>query len=202
MAIKNLIDKTDQVLVGGAAANNFFKAMGVGVGASYLDEPYVDKAKGEKINLIEASGKLMADYGKKIVIPIDMVVADSLDKPTKKRIVEINAKTKIADNEVFLDIGPASIKKYVKIINASQTVFWDGPMGKYEDARFREGTLKLAEAVALDGKTSILAGGDTAALAEDFGLIFRYSHVSIAGGAALEYLAGKPMPGIAALLDK
>ena len=202
MAIKNLIDKTDQVLVGGAAANNFFKAMGVGVGASYLDEPYVDKAKGEKIDLIEASGKLMTDYGKKIVIPVDMVVADSLDKPTKKRIVEITTKTKIADNEVFLDIGPETIKKYVGIINKSQTVFWDGPMGKYEDPRFRAGTLRVAEAIASDGKTSILAGGDTAALAEDFGLIFRYSHVSIAGGAALEYLAGKPMPGIAALLDK
>ena len=202
MAIKNLINKTDQVLVGGAAANNFFKAMGVDVGASYLDEPYVDKAKGEKIDLVEASGQLMAQYGKKIIIPVDAVVADSLDKPTKKRIVSVTPETKLEKGEVFLDIGPASVKKYVEIINKSQTVFWDGPMGKYEDARFRDGTLKVAEAVAADGKTSILAGGDTAALAEDFGLIFRYSHVSIAGGAALEYLAGKPMPGIEALLDK
>ena len=176
--------------------------MGVDVADSYLDEPYVDKAKGEKIDLVEASGQLMTDYGKKIIVPVDAVVADSLDKPTKKRIVAITPQAKLKKGEVFLDIGPASIKKYVAIINKSQTVFWDGPMGKYEDPRFRAGTLRVAESIASDGKPSILAGGDTAALAEDFGLIFRYSHVSIAGGAALEYLAGKPMPGIDALLDK
>lgn len=202
MAIKKLIDKTDCVLVGGAAANNFYKAMGIEVGGSYLDEQYVDKARGEKVDLVELSGELMTKYSQKIMLPLDAVAADSLVKPTKRKTLKIKQGAGLTGKQAFLDIGPETIEKYVKIINKSKTVFWDGPMGKYEDTRFRQGTLKVAEAIAGDGKTSILAGGDTAALAENFGLIFRYSHVSIAGGAALEYLSGKTMPGIEALLDK
>ena len=102
----------------------------------------------------------------------------------------------------YLDIGPRTIRKYVKIIKQAGTVFWDGPMGMYEDSRFRDGTLKIAEVTAGNDKTTILAGGDTAALAENFGFFFRYSHVSVAGGATLQYLANRPMPGIEALLDK
>jgi len=135
-------------------------------------------------------------------LPADMIAADSLEKPTRKRTVLITNKTKLPGKWAFLDIGPKTIEKYAGIINKAKTIFWDGPMGKYEDARFRSGTLRIAEAVAENGKTTILGGGDTAALAEDFGLIFRYSHVSVAGGATLEYLSGKPMPGIEALLDK
>ena len=202
MAIKKLINKTDYVLIGGAAANNFFKGQGVGVGGSFLDEPYVDKAKGERVDLIEESARLKKEFREKIVLPVDMIAADSLEKPTKKKTVLITNKTKLAAKWAFLDIGPKTIEKYRKIINKAKTIFWDGPMGKYEDARFRTGTLKIAEAIANNGKTTILGGGDTAALAEDFGLIFRYSHVSVAGGATLEYLSGKPMPGIEALLDK
>ena len=202
MAIRKLISKTDKVLIGGAAANNFLKAMGVGVGGSFLDEPYVDKAKGKMVDLIEESGKLREEFGDKIELPVDMIAADSLDKPSKKKTVELKKGTELPGKWAFLDIGPKTIEKYAKIIKGAKTVFWDGPMGKYEDERFRQGTLKIAEAIANNGQTTILGGGDTAALAEDFGLIFRYSHVSVAGGAALEYLSGKPMPGIEALLNK
>jgi phosphoglycerate kinase len=159
----------------------------------------VDKAKGEKVDLIEESGRLKKEFGDKIVLPDDLVAADEIDKPTKTKVFNINNETKLPDKWAFLDLGPKTIEKYVTIIKQAKTIFWDGPMGKYEDIRFRQGTLKIAEAV---DNTTILGGGDTAALAENFGLIFRYSHVSVAGGATLEYLAGKPMPGIEVLQNK
>ena len=202
MAIKNLIDRTDKVLIGGAATNNFLKAQGMGVGGSFLDEPYVDKAKGKRVDLIEESGRLKQEFGDKIVLPEDMVAGNEVKQPTKTKVIRIKADTRLPGKWAFLDIGPKTIEKYMTIIKQAKTIFWDGPMGKYEDIRFRQGTLKVAEAVAENGKTTILGGGDTAALTEDFGLIFRYSHVSVAGGATLEFLSGKPMPGIEALMNK
>ena len=201
-AIRNLIDKADYVLTGGAVANNFLKAKGVQVESSFLEEPFVDKAKGVKIDPVKEAGKLMKKYADKVMVPDDLMAGDEIKEPKKKKLVDLVKKDKLAKDWAFLDIGPRTTEKYCKIIKKAQTVFWDGPMGKYEDGRFRGGTLKVAEALAEDGKISILAGGDTAALAENFGLIFRYSHVSIAGGASLEYLAGKKLPGIEALMDK
>lgn len=201
-AIKNLINKADYVLIGGAVANNFLKAKGVEVEVSLMEEPYVDKAKGEKFDLVEMAGRLLEKYPKKIVLPFDFLAADSIQNPKRRTTVNLNKKQKLPKNWVFLDIGPGTIKKYLRILKPAKTIFWDGPMGKYENSRFRQGTLAIAEAVADNHETTILAGGDTAAIAEDSGLIFRYSHVSIAGGATLEYLSGKKLPGIEALLDK
>ena len=201
-AIRNLIKKADYVLTGGAVASNFLKAKGVEVENSFLEESFVDKAKKTKIDPVEEARKLMKKYPKKILVPDDYMAADEIVKPKKRRKVDLKKGEKLAKGWVFLDIGPRTIEKYKRIIKKAQTVFWDGPMGKYEDARFREGTLEVAEAMAENGKTTILAGGDTAALAENSGLIFRYSHVSIAGGATLQYLADRPMPGIDVLLDK
>ncbi len=144
----------------------------------------------------------MKKYPKKIIVPDDYIASDSIRKPKTKKLIDLKKGQKLPKRWVFLDIGPRTTAKYVKIIRKAKTVFWDGPMGKYEDVRFRRGTLGVAEAMAENDKTTILAGGDTAALAENFGLIFRYSHVSIAGGATLQYLADRPMPGIEALLDK
>jgi 3-phosphoglycerate kinase len=202
MAVKKLIKKTDHVLLGGAVAHNFLRAKGVDVGISFMEEPYVDKAKGEKFDLVELARELMKKYPQKIILPFDLISAEKIDKPKNKKTVDWEKGEKVAKDWVFLDIGPKTIRKYLKIIKEAKTVFWDGPMGKYEDPRFRTGTLRVAEAIAENEKSTILVGGDTAALAEDFGLIFRYSHVSIAGGAALEYLSGKKLPGIEALLDK
>lgn len=179
-AVENLNSVADRVLVGGAVANNFLKAKGLEVGSSFLDEPYVDKAKKQKVDIVKLAGELLERYPEKIILPQDFV---------KKK-------------GAILDIGPRTIKQYCRIIKSAKTIFWDGPMGKYEEARFRRGTLKIAEAVARNPNTTILAGGDTAALAENFGFMFRYTYVSIAGGAALEYLAGKKLPGIEALLGK
>jgi len=201
-AIGHLIKKADYVLIGGAVANNFLKAKGIEVEKSFLEEPFVDKAKKTKIDPIDEARKLLKKYPKKILVPEDFMAADQIEKPKKRKIIDLSKGDKLPKGWVYLDIGPKTIKKFTKIIRKAGTVFWDGPMGKYENAKFRDGTLKIAEAIAEDGKTSILAGGDTAALAENFGLIFRYSHVSIAGGATLQYLANRPMPGIEALKDK
>jgi len=201
-AIKHLIEKADYVLVGGAVANNFLKAKGIEIENSFLEEPFVDKAKKVKINPVEEARKLIEGYSDKIVIPDDFIAADEIKEPKKKKNIDLTKGQKLPKDWVCLDIGPKTIERFIKIIKKSKTVFWDGPMGKYEDVRFRNGTLRVAEAIAENGKTSILAGGDTAALAENFGLIFRYSHVSIAGGAVLQYIAGRNMPGIEALMDK
>jgi phosphoglycerate kinase len=201
-AVKHLIDKTDYVLLGGAVAHNFLKAKGVDIGPSFLEEPYVDKAKKEKFDLVELAGNLLKKYPKKIFIPTDLIASNSLQKPEEKETINLAKGEKLPKGWVYLDIGPKTIKKYCNLIGQANTVFWDGPMGKYENPRFRDGTLAVANAMAQNHKTTILAGGDTAGLAEDFGLIFRYSHVSIAGGAALQYLSGKKLPGIEALEDK
>jgi len=201
-AIGNLIKKADYVLTGGAVANNFLKAKGLEVEKSFLEELFVDKAKGTQVDPVEEARKLMEKYPKKVIVPDDYIAGDQIKEPKRRKLVDLKTGKKLPKNWAYLDIGPRTIRKYVKIIRQAGTVFWDGPMGKYEDDRFREGTLKIAEAIAEDGKTSILAGGDTAALAENFGYIFRYSHVSVAGGATLQYLANRPMPGIEALLDK
>ena len=201
-AIRHLIKKADFVLVGGAVANNFLKAQGIEIEKSFLEEPFVDKAKKTKINPVEECKKLLEEYPDKIVVPDDYIAGDDIKEPKKKKLVDLKKGQKLSKGWAYLDIGPRSLKKFLRIIKKSKTVFWDGPIGKYEDARFREGTLKVAEAVAEYPEISILAGGDTAALAENFGLIFRYSHVSVAGGATLQYIADRPMPGIDALLDK
>ncbi|MEA3355717.1 MAG: phosphoglycerate kinase [Patescibacteria group bacterium] len=201
-AIRHLINKADYVLIGGAVANNFLKAKGVEIGESFLEEPFVDKAKKVKIGPVEEAKKLMNEYGDKIVIPEDLIAGNKVKNPNKRKLIDLENGDIISEDWVYLDIGPKTIDKFLSIIKKAKTVFWDGPMGKYENTRFRGGTLKIAEAIAQYPEVSILAGGDTAALAENFGLIFRYSHVSIAGGATLQYIADRAMPGIDALLDK
>lgn len=201
-AIRNLMPLTDYVLTGGAVANNFLKARGVDVQDSFLEEPFVDKAKKKKISPVDEARKLLEEYPDKILVPEDMVASTDIENPGKKKRVDFGKGEKIPEGWTFLDIGRKTIKRYSEIIKKAETVFWDGPMGKYEDPRFRKGTLKIADMVAENGKTTILAGGDTAALAEDFGLVFLYDHVSIAGGATLEYLAGEPMPGLEVIADK
>jgi phosphoglycerate kinase len=201
-AARHLINKADHILIGGAVANNFLQGAGIEIGKSFLDEAYVDKAKGKKISPVDQAKELLKTHKDKLVMPFDMVAADSLKNPKEVKTIELDKGELIPGDWMFLDIGPRTTDKFVKIIKNSKTIFWDGPMGVYEDTRFRRGTRKVAETVAENDKTTILAGGDTAAVAEDFGLIFRYSHVSIAGGAALQYLAGRPMPGLDVLKSK
>jgi len=196
VAIRHLASKADYILVGGAVANNFLKAKNIAIGKSFLEEPFVDKAKKTKITPVEEAKKLLAEFPQKIIIPYDAIT-------NTKHLISLAPKAKpIRSNQAFVDIGPKTTKHYSQIIKNAKTIFWDGPMGKYEDTRFRKGTLNLAENIADNDNTTILAGGDTAAVAENFGLIFRYSHVSIAGGAALQFLSGNPLPGLKPMLIK
>jgi len=169
---------------------------------SFMEEPFVDQAKGQKVDCVDLALDLMEAYKDKIVLPVDLKAGDSLDQPRQSTIITSDQRDKLAEGWAYLDIGPQTIAEYQRILQSSQTVFWDGPMGKYEDQQFRDGTLKLAQTIADSKATSVLAGGDTAAAAEDFDLVFKYTHVSIAGGAALEFLAGQKLPGIEALLPK
>jgi len=201
-AFKKLANLADKILIGGAVANNFLKAKGINVGNSFMEEPFVDKANGEKIDPISLAKELITSYPNKIVLPVDLVASDNISNPLQLQLINLSQNQVIPDGWLFLDLGLQTISLYQQIIQSGQMIFWDGPLGKYEDEKFRAGTLKIAQTMAENKGTTVLAGGDTAAAAEQFDLVFKYTHVSIAGGAALEYLAGKKLPGIEALADK
>lgn len=198
-AIKNLALKTDYILIGGGISHNFLRAKGIKVGNSVKGNSFLDKTEAEVINL---SRRLFEKYCKKIILPTDFISADSFKKPQKTSLIDFSQKEKIKKDWAFLDIGPKTYKKFNKIIEKARTILWSGPVGKYEDRRFEKGTLIIAQSMAENKGITVVAGGDTAAAVEKFDLVFKYSHVSIAGGAALEYLAGKKLPGIEALEDK
>lgn len=201
-AIRNLAKLADKIIIGGAVAHSFLKVKGVNLGRSFMEEPFVDKAKKRKVDCTECAEDLLKDYGSKLVLPTDLVAGDSIEKPTQAKFIDLAHQEQIPEEWAFLDMGPKTISQFQSVLSQAQTIFWDGPLGKYEDERFRNGTLVIAQTIAGNKGTTILAGGDTAAAAEDFDLVFKYTHVSIAGGAALEFLAGKPMPGIEALENK
>ena len=191
--INNLFDKVDNLLIGGGMAFTFFKAMGKEIGRSLLEADKValakeilDKAKGKKVNFL---------------LPVDCVVADKAEETADIRIVPVDA---IPSNMIGLDIGPETLRKYSAVLSGSKTIVWNGPMGVFEVEKFSLGTIGLAGkmAEATDhGAVSIIGGGDSAAAAVKAGVKDRISHISTGGGASLEYLEGKILPGIAALTD-
>jgi phosphoglycerate kinase len=187
--IKNLLPKVDHVILGGAAAFNFMKARGMGIGKS-LWEP----------DLAEQLKPLAEDQ--KILMPSDIVVAPALDAGDKARRVKASA---IPDNEMGLDIGPDSARLFAHTLATAKTVVWAGPMGVFERDAFAEGTRLMAQALAEAtdrGATTVAGGGDTGAALARFGYAQKMSHVSTGGGASLEFLEGKVLPGIAALADR
>ena len=167
-----------------------------------MEEPYVDKARNNKIDPMSMAAVLLRQYPHKIIIPQDMVAVNNLTAPSKFKTVDFNSPQSFPGDWAFADIGPKTQAQFLDIIKTARTVFWDGPLGKYELNGCQQGTLSIAQAIAVNSHTTVLAGGDTAAAAEKFDLIFNYTHVSIAGGAALEYLAGRNLPGIDSLLDQ
>lgn len=201
-AIKNLLKTADKILIGGAVANNFLLAKNIPVAASFIEEPFVDEAKTQPVSAVQLAQELLQIAGDKIILPVDLMAGDDLKNPKTNRIIDLSKNEIIPETWAFLDLGPITIRNYLQIINTSQTVFWDGPLGKYENALFQTGTLQIAKALADNKIVTVLAGGDTAAVAEKFDLVFKFTHVSIAGGAALEYLAGNKLPGIEAINNK
>lgn len=189
--ISNLIDKCDTIIIGGGMAYTFMKYLGHSIGDSLLEADWVEKA-----------GQMMADAeakGVKFLIPVDNKVGREYDADTEAKIV---SSDEIPDGWMGLDIGPKSMEVFVDAIKGAGTVIWNGPMGVSEWDNFAAGTIAVANAVAESGAVSIIGGGDSVAAVTKLGFADKMSHISTGGGASLEFLEGKELPGIAALQDK
>lgn len=185
--IDQLLPKVDTLLIGGGMAFTFLKAMGKEIGKSLLDASNLDYAK-----------KVLEENPGKILIPTDTVVATELSPTAATSVVSVDA---IPADTLGADIGPDTIRLFRDKVLEAGTVIWNGPMGVFEMAPFAEGTKAIAQAMADSNATTIVGGGDSAAAVEEFGYADKVSHVSTGGGASLEFLEGKVLPGIAALLD-
>jgi len=189
--IENLLNKADSVLIGGAMAYTFFKAQGLDVGRSLVEEEMMELAL--KV-LSQAKEKRVNFY-----LPSDHVSAAEKDAKAESKIVE---SLPIPANLMALDIGPKTVKAYSEIIAKAKTIFWNGPLGVFEIDKFAQGTMKIAEAVAKSGAISIVGGGDSVAAVYKAGVSEKISHISTGGGASLEFIANESLPGIEALTEK
>lgn len=190
--IESLLEKADKILIGGGMANTFLAAEGVKMGESLVEESSVETAK-----------DLMGRAGGKIVLPVDLVIADAFDENAQRDTID--RAQGVPDGWRALDVGPETVKAFASELAGAKTVVWNGPMGVFEMAPFAEGTNAIARTVADladQGATVIIGGGDSAAAIQRAGLADRVTHVSTGGGASLEMLEGKVLPGLAALDDK
>ena len=186
--IENLLEVADKVLIGGGMAYTFFKAQGREVGKSLLEEDKIDLAK-----------SILKKAGDKIILPIDTVAAAEFDNDAETEIIEGD----FPEDLEGLDIGPKTIELFAKELEGAKTVVWNGPMGVFEMPSFAVGTEELSKILAkLEGATTIVGGGDSATAVQKLGYEDDFSHISTGGGASLEYLEGKELPGIASISDK
>jgi phosphoglycerate kinase len=191
--IRNLLPKVDTLIIGGGMAYTFLKAQGQEIGKSLLEADKVDLAK----QLIEEAKAKNVN----LMLPVDHVVADRFEASAKA--VQIGEGQPIPPDMMALDIGPATIKAFSDEIESARTIVWNGPMGVFEFDHFAKGTMKIAEAVAENaGATSIVGGGDSVAAVKKAGVADRISHISTGGGASLEFLEGKKLPGVEALTNR
>ena len=189
--IENLIDKCDTIIIGGGMAYTFMKYLGHNIGTSLLEADWVEKA-GEMMKKAE-------DKGVKFLIPVDNKVGKEYDENTEAKVV---SSDDIPDGWMGLDIGPETQEMFADAIKGAGTVIWNGPMGVSEWENFAAGTICVAKAVADSGAISIIGGGDSVAAVTKLGFADKMSHISTGGGASLEFLEGKDLPGICALQDK
>ncbi len=187
--IENLLNKTDRLLIGGGMANTFFKAQGFEIGDSLVED---DK-------LAVARDLIARAKPGQLVLPVDVLLADAFSAEAK---TEITAPDKVTSGWRILDIGPKTSEEYKAILKDAKTVIWNGPMGVFELAPFARGTLAVAQAMAEVEGTTIIGGGDSVAAVEQSGLADQIDHISTGGGASLEFLEGKTLPGVAALNDR
>jgi len=186
--IESLLGTADSLLIGGAMCFTFFEALGHEVGDSLVEEDYLEEAK-----------RLMAEGGERLVLPVDVVVADAMEEGAESEIVAVDL---IPSGKMGLDIGPKTVALFEGHISGASTIFWNGPMGVFEIDAFAKGTEGVARTIAESGATSVVGGGDSVAAVNKLGLEGRMSHISTGGGASLEYVEGKELPGIAVLPDK
>ncbi|MBW9212609.1 MULTISPECIES: phosphoglycerate kinase [Terrabacteria group] len=187
--IENLLKIADKVLIGGGMSYTFAKANGGEIGTSLLEEDKMDLAK-----------EFMAKSHGKLFLPVDTVIANDFSNPTEIKTVEAG---NIPSDFMGLDIGPKTVELFKKELEGAKTVFWNGPMGVFEDERFAKGTIAICEELAgLENATTIIGGGDSASAAKNLGYAEKFSHISTGGGASLEYMEGKELPGIAIIPEK
>lgn len=189
--IRNLITKADTLLIGGAMAYTFFRAKGHDVGASLVEEDKLELAR----TLMEEARQRSVGFQ----LPEDVVVADRFDENAQHEVVPADA---IPEGRMGMDIGPKTAAKYRSVILNARTVIWNGPMGVFEFPPFAEGTRQVAQAMADCTAVTIVGGGDSSAAVEQFGLAERMTHISTGGGASLEFMEGRELPGVAVLQEK
>ena len=190
--INNLLDKVDTLIIGGGMSYTFQKAVGGKVGKSLVEDDYLDYAK----EMMEKA----KEKGVKMLIPIDTVVTKEFKNDTPSRIVVAGHQE---DDDMGMDIGPETRQLYKDALKDAKTVVWNGPMGVFEFDNFAKGTIAVAEELAvLDGATTIIGGGDSAAAVNNLGFGDKMTHISTGGGASLEFLEGKELPGVVAANDK
>ncbi|MBE6121472.1 MAG: phosphoglycerate kinase [Erysipelotrichaceae bacterium] len=187
--IENLLKIADKVIIGGGMSYTFSKAQGGEIGTSLLEADKVELAK-----------EFMKKGAGKLILPVDTVVANDFSNPTEIKTVKAG---EIPEGFMGLDIGPETIALFKKELEGAKTVFWNGPMGVFEDPRFAVGTVEVCKTLAeLEGATTIIGGGDSASAAKNLGFAEKFSHISTGGGASLEYMEGKELPGVAIIPEK
>ena len=189
--INNLLDKADTVIIGGGMAYTFAKAQGGSIGKSLCEDDKLDYAR----QMIAKA----QEKGVKLLLPTDTVAATEFSADAESRVVPTDA---IPDDMEGLDIGPETVQLFCNAVRGAGTVVWNGPMGVFEFEKFAAGTRAMAQALADSGAVTIVGGGDSAAAVEQMGFADRITHISTGGGASLEFLEGKELPGVACLLDK
>jgi phosphoglycerate kinase len=186
--VENLLGKCDTLIVGGGMANTFLAAKGYNMADSLVEPGSIETAKA-----------IMAKAGAKLLLPVDAVVADKFDAEANSQVVDVD---KVPAGWRVMDIGPQSVVKYGEVLKAARLVVWNGPMGVFEMPKFAEGTFAIARLLAESGATTVIGGGDSASAVKKAGVAKKMTHVSTGGGASLEFLEGKLLPGVAVLNDK
>ena len=186
--VETLLSQADKLIIGGGMANTFLAAKGYNMQDSLVEAASIEKAK----SILEKSGD-------KLILPVDAVIADKFDAEANTQVVDVD---KIPTGWRMMDIGPKSIEAFKEVLGGAKLIVWNGPMGVFEMPKFAEGTFAIARMLADSGATTVIGGGDSASAVKKAGVAKQMTHVSTGGGASLEFLEGKELPGVAALMDK
>jgi len=188
LVVENLLARCDKLIVGGGMANTFLAARGLDMRDSLVEAASFDVAR-----------KIMEKSGDRLVLPVDAVIADKFDAEANSQVVDVD---KIPAGWRMLDVGPKTLDLYKQTLQGAKLVVWNGPVGVFEMPKFAEGTFALAKLLAESGATTVIGGGDSASAVKKAGVAKQMTHVSTGGGASLEFLEGRELPGVAALMDK
>ena len=188
LVVETLLSKCDKLIIGGGMADTFLAAKGFNMQDSLVEAGSVELAK-----------SIMAKAGDKLLLPVDAVIADKFDAEAKTQVVDAD---KVPAGWRIMDIGPKSVSEFKAALNSARLIVWNGPMGVFEMPKFAEGTFAIAKLLAESGATTVIGGGDSASAVKKAGVAKQMTHISTGGGASLEFLEGKELPGVAALLDK